>query len=367
MDLKQLLIQALKQLPEQPGIYFMKNSSGTVIYVGKAKNLKARVSQYFQKKKDNSPKVKEMIENIGSFEYITTDTELEAFLTECRTIRELKPKYNRQLKNYKGYMYIRLSCNEEYPKLSKVTRQKRDRAVYFGPFTSEGSVDGTIQFIKDHYPIRKCSSGVLKKNSSGCLNFHLGGCLGPCRGVGLREEYGKLVQRIIQFLEGNDKAPVRNLTAKMKSAADSMDFEKAAQYRDQLRGVRHVLNKQRLIKASGYGRNIIAAEKIEGNTVKLFFIKGNKLLHMETVKLNEYSSGILEEKLRNLTLSCFIPARKNVKVNLTQEEIDEAQIIHSYLKNKNNGIISFKIPASKAGEMNYKKIVEAVLQQPKDL
>ncbi|MCX7922528.1 MAG: UvrB/UvrC motif-containing protein [Clostridia bacterium] len=359
MELK----ESLKQLPEQPGIYFMKNSLGTVIYVGKAKSLKSRVSQYFQKKRDNSPKVNEMIEHIYSIEYTTTDTELEAFLLECRTIKELQPKYNRQLKNYKGYTYIKISINDEYPKLSKVTQQKKDRSLYFGPFTSEGSVDNTIQFIKDYYPIRKCSRGALARNSSGCLNFHLGTCLGPCRGSDKQEEYRKQINNIVQFLEGNDNAPVKTLNAKMKSAANNLEFEKAAQYRDQIRGIRHVLNKQRIIKVSRYGRNILAAERFDEGSIKLFLIKGNKLLYSELIRILEYTNVSLEEKLRSLVNAYFRACKKQEKGGLSQEEIDEAQIIYSYLKNKSNEIRSINIPSSRIDKINYRKIIEMLLQK----
>jgi excinuclease ABC subunit C len=359
MELK----ESLKLLPKQPGIYFMKNSLGTVIYVGKAKNLKARVSQYFQKKKNNSPKINEMIEHIYSFEYTTTDTELEAFLMECRVIKDLKPKYNKLLKNYKGYKYIKLSIDQEYPKLSKVTRHKKDRALYFGPFTSEGSVDNTISFIKDYYLIRKCSSGALAKDSSGCLNFHLGTCMGPCRGNDIREEYRNHINNIVQFLEGNDSATVKYLNAKMNSAANNLDFEKAAQYRDQIRGIRHILNKQRIIKVSRYGRNILAVEKFGEVGVKLFFIKGNKLLHMELIHFSEYNNIILEEKLRNLIRDYFKAFKKDREDGLSQEDIDEAQIIHSYLKKKSNGILSINIPSSRIDEINYRTILEFILQK----
>ncbi|MCX7709698.1 MAG: GIY-YIG nuclease family protein [Clostridia bacterium] len=359
MELK----ESLKKLPEQPGIYFMKNSLGTIIYVGKAKNLKARVSQYFQKNRNNSPKIDEMIEHIDSFEVVTTDTELEAFLLECKTIKELKPKYNRQLKNFKGYKYIKISIQEDYPKVTMTAQQKKDRALYFGPFTSEGSVENTIQFIKDFYPIRKCSSGALNSSSSGCLNFHLGKCLGPCRGMDIKESYGNQISIIIQFLQGKDYAPIKDLHAKMKAAANNLEFEKAAQFRDQIRGIRHVLNKQRIIKVSRYGRNILAAEKYGENGVKLFLIKGNKLLQVESIPTLEKDDAVLEEKLRNLVAGCLKPFKKEKEGGLSQEDVDEAQIIHSYLKNKNNGIRSVHIPASRMDTINYRRLIELLLQK----
>lgn len=350
--------KAVKLLPEQPGIYFMKDSLGSVIYVGKAKNLKARVSQYFQRKKDNSPKVTEMVEHICSFEYITTDTELDAFLLECKTIKELKPKYNSLLKNYKGYMYIKISISEEYPKLSKVTERKRDDALYFGPLTSESSVEKTLQFIKDKYPIRKCSIGAFGRNSSGCLNFHLGACLGPCRGNVIREVYQNCVYNIIQLLNGKDYAPIKELKGKMKLAAINLDFETALKYRDQLKAIRNVINNQRIIKLSQYGRNILAFEKLNELEVKLFLIKGNKLLHTESINLNQNNNISLEEKLRELINTYFKTNKKDKVSCLSQEDIDEAHIIYSYLKRKNNDIQSFNIPLSRIDKISFNKIIE---------
>lgn len=355
----------IKQLPKQPGIYFMKNSQGTIIYVGKAKNLKTRVSQYFQKNKNHSPKITEMISQIDTFEYQTTDTELEAFLLECKTIKELKPRFNKLLKNYKGYKYLRITIEEDYPKISMTTQRKQDGALYFGPFTSENSVENCIDFIKDYYPIRKCSSRSSGNNSSGCLNFHLGNCLGPCLSSDIHKEYRDQINKIVSLLQGVDQYPLKDLNSKMKAAASNLEFEKAVKYREYLRGVRHVINKQKIIKISRYGRNIIAAEKYGDSTLKLFFIKGNKLLNMETVNLpeqnNETSIHALENKLRDIAITCFKKAKGNVEAGMSQQDIDEAQIIYSYLKNKNNGVLSFKIPISRIEHINYKKIIEDIL------
>lgn len=356
MELK----DALKKLPTQPGIYFMKDSLGYVIYVGKAKNLKARVSQYFRQNKNHSDKIKEMVQQIDTFDYTITDTELEAFLLECKTIKELQPKYNRLLKNYKAYKYIKLSIYENYPKLSMVTQQKKDGSLYFGPFSSQGSVENTIEFIKDNYLIRKCSSNTFNKISSGCLNYQLGKCLAPCRDIDVTQEYCNQIDRIVQLLKGDDYSPIKLLNSNMKLAAENLDFEKAVKFRDQLRGIRHVLNKQKIIKISRYGRNILAAEKCGESEIKLFLIKGNKLLHIEMINFSQYDSNALEEKLRNLIVTSFKSSRSDKEWILSQEDIDEAQIIFSYLRNKNNGIKSFKIPVSRINQLNYSRIVESL-------
>lgn len=351
MDIK----EALKSIPKQPGIYIMKNSSDMVIYVGKAKNLKNRVSQYFRKNAHNSPKVNEMVEQIRSFEYITVDTELEAFLLECNYIKELQPRYNRLLKNPRGYQYIRISVNDTYPKISVVEQSKKDREQYFGPFTSKSSIENTLLFFKDYYSIRKCS-GALRNNPSGCLNHQLGNCLGPCTGKDVREEYRNQIENIIRLLQGKDKKPIKDLKFKMEAAAENLEFEKAVQYREQLKGIRHILGKQRVIKISGYGRNVLAAEKFGGSKLRIFFIKGNRLLYTEVIDRSEITGELMEEKLRTLTASCFKTVKKGREYIFSQSEIDEAQIIYSYLKNKNNGILSINIPASRIDSYNYKNI-----------
>ncbi len=358
MDLK----ESLKTLPQQPGIYFFRNSLGAVIYVGKAKNLKRRVSQYFQESRNNSYKVGKMIKHIHSFEYITTDTELEAFLLECETIRTLKPEYNRMLKNIKGYTYIRIPFHEEYPKLAKVKQKTEDGSLFFGPFNSETCVDSVIEFINDHYPVRKCNTGsvALRNGSSaGCLNSQLGTCLAPCTGKDVSREYRMCIEDITRFLNGKDYAPITELREKMKSAASNLNFERAAKYRDQLRGIRYILNMQRLIRASRHGRNVLAAERYRDANVKLFFIKGNKLLHKESLNLHQFNCNTLGNRLRSLANSFF---REKRSCELYQEDIDEAQIIYSYLKKKSNGIKSFNIPASRIDRVNYEKIAESILK-----
>lgn len=353
--------EALKKLPKQPGIYFMKNSDGNIIYVGKAKSLKSRVSQYFQKNRNNSSKVSEMITQISTFEYKITDTELEAFLLECRTIRELQPKYNKLLKNCKGYKYIKISVNDEYPGILITAHKKKDGSIYFGPFASKSSVESSLEFILDYYPIKKCGNKVFVKNSSGCLHHHLGNCLGPCRNIDIREDYTNQIGRIINLLEGKDSAPVKQLKSEMKAAAERLDFEKAVKYREQIKGIRHVINKQRIIRISRYGRNILAAEKYGETGYKLFLIKGNKLLYTEIINFSECNN--MEEHVRNLSLEYFRSIKKDKLWCMSQEDIDEAQIIYSYIKNNKNGIRRFNVPASRIDSLNYSKVIEAIMPE----
>lgn len=332
--------ELLKQLPQKPGVYMMYDSSGNIIYVGKAKNLKNRVSQYFQNLKDRAPKVAEMIHNINTFSYSVTDTELEAFLEECHLIKELKPRYNKQMKNDHKYCYIKIPP-ELFPKVTKVNEKADDGAIYFGPFTSPHRVERTIEYLKDFYPIRKCTSPGLVKRSSGCLFRQLNACLGVCTGQVSPDTYRGYIDKIQQLLCGKDISAVQELQKRIDTAIENLQFEKAANYREYYLALRHVIGKQCLVWSSSRNRNILAVEFVDTIFVKLFFIKGNKLL--DSVKISYESANSLE--YLKLIIRKMFTADKSRSHNLTQHDIDEAQIIYSYLKKNKNKIMSFWIPA----------------------
>jgi excinuclease ABC subunit C len=340
--------EMLKQLPQRPGVYRMIDALGNIIYVGKAKNLKNRVSQYFRNQKDRAPKVAEMIHNIYTFNYEVTDTELDAFIEECRLIKEIKPRYNKQMKNTK-YLYIKMP-SELYPKVKIVKEKEDDGAEYFGPLTSRHRVESTVQYLNDFYPIRKCTSPGLVKRASGCLFRQLGTCLGVCTGQISPEEYRGHIERIQHLLNGNDMAVVQELPKRVNSAIEDLKFERAAKYREYYLGLRHVIGKQRLVQSSNRNRNILAVEFIDTNIAKLFYIKGNKLLYREVVNIFTKDNEALRRHLKQSIVSKFV-TEKSDRYGLSQQEIDEAQIIYSYLKRNKQKIISFWIPANRlAGE-----------------
>lgn len=358
MDLK----ETAKKLPRKPGIYLMKNSLGTVLYVGKARNLKTRVSQYFQNSKQHTDRINEMIQQIDSFETITVDTELEAFLLEGKTIKELKPRYNKLLKNYLNYQYIKIDQNRDYPIPEIVAQPGGDKAMYFGPFTSRSSLENALLFFKDHFKVRKCSFRTTQSKPSGCLNLQLGNCYGPCTEADVSTDYNKEIQQIILLLQNKDQQPIRDLKAKMLACAERLEFERAAAYREQLKGIRHLLYMQKLIKISSYGRNIIAVEKYGDNLMKLFLIKGNRLLRKEELSQEGINEGFFAEKLKSLSIDCF-KLHKSMERTLSQEDMDEAQIIYSYLKKRKNGIISMNIPASRIETLSYIKLARRLLNK----
>lgn len=340
-----LLKDKLKQLPQRPGIYQMRDSLGNIIYVGKAKNLKNRVSQYFHNHKDREPKVMEMIHNIYTFDYKVTDTELDAFLEECRLIKMLKPRYNRQMKNSRKYSYIKIPA-EHYPKVSIINEKAEDGALYFGPFTSTHRVESVVHYLNDFYPIRKCSSPRLVKRANGCLFQQLGTCLGVCTGQVSPEEYWTHLENVRRLLNGNDRASVQELHQKLDKAIENLDFEKAARYKEYYAGLRHVIGKQQLVQSSNKNRNILAIEFIDSVRAKLFLIKGNKLLYREVFDRMTVDSIESKQYLKNMIRDKFLIEKNDLR-KLTQYDIDEAQILTSYLKKNRERVISFWIPSTR--------------------
>lgn len=335
----------LLQLPQGPGVYEMLDSLGNIIYVGKAKNLKNRVSQYFHNPKDRDPKVAEMIHNIHSFNYRVTDTELDAFLEECRLIKEVKPRYNRQMKNDRKYSYIKISA-EEYPKVTIVKEQAKDGALYFGPFTSTHQVESTVHYLKDFYPIRRCTTPRLSKRANGCLFLQMGKCLGVCTGQVSSDEYRMYIAKIEQILNGRDRVALQELSKMLDKAIENLEFEKAAHYQAYYRGLRHVIGKQRLVQSSSKNKNILAVEFLDSEFAKMFLIRGNKLLYGKV--FNRVTTDSLESRqcLKRLIRDKFL-TDKSDPPRLTQQDIDETQIIASYLKRNRKRVISFWIPATR--------------------
>ncbi|MCX7745791.1 MAG: GIY-YIG nuclease family protein [Clostridia bacterium] len=339
------LNEMLKLLPQKPGVYMMLDRLENIIYVGKAKKLKNRVSQYFKNQKDRAPKVAEMIHNIHTFNYIVTDTELDAFIEECRLIKELKPKYNKLMKNYRNYIFIKVPA-EKYPKITIVSEKADDGALYFGPFTSLHRVKTVIQYLQDFYPIRKCTSPGLVTRASGCLFHQLGTCLGVCTGQVSPDEYRTQIEKIRQLLNGNEMGTVQELLKRMDTAVENLNFEKAAQYREYYLGLRHVIGKQQLVQSSDKNRNILAVEFMDTKLIKMFLIKGNKLLYRKVLNIEREDHSTLMHYIKQIIIDTYTTVDRDI-CGLTQYDIDEAQIIYSYLKRNRKSIMSFWIPATR--------------------
>lgn len=281
--------EELKKLPDRPGVYLMHSADDEIIYVGKAINLKRRVSSYFRAKVGRGPKIDKMISLIDYFEYIVTDSELEALVLENTLIKEHSPKYNTMLKDDKSYPFMKVTVQEDFPRVLFARQMKRDGAKYFGPYTSAGAVKDTIELVKKLYGIRTCNKSLPKEIGVGrpCLYHQMGQCAAPCQGYISKEEYGERIDKLLGFLNGDYKKVIRDLETKMKEKAAEYEFEEAAQYRDLIESVQHVTGSQRVVKTGGIDRDVIAmARKDSEIVVSVFFVRDGKLLGREHFHMN---------------------------------------------------------------------------------
>jgi len=340
------LEEQLKNLPDKPGVYIMKNKDEQIIYIGKAVSLKNRVRQYFQNSRNHSPKVRAMVDNIGEFEYIITDSELEALILECNLIKKHKPKYNILLKDDKHYPYIKVTMDEDYPRVVMTRRIEKDKAKYFGPFSGAYAVRGTLEIIKKLFPVRTCSRTMGKNTKERpCLNYYIGRCVAPCQGDVNKEDYRNMMKDICLFLSGKQEELIEELENKMNCAAENMDYEKAADYRDKIAAIKEIQKKQKVLSSAMEDEDIVAFAHSEDKTcIQIFFIRGGKLIGREHFMLSdtgdESTREVLTEFIKQFySGTVFIP-----KEIFLQEEIDEINIIESWLTGKRGSKVYIKVP-----------------------
>lgn len=328
------LKEKIKALPCCPGVYLMKDSHGSVIYVGKSKNLKSRVGSYFQNSRSHSPKVVKMVKHLKDFDYILTDTEFEAFMLECRLIKEIKPLYNRLMKSPEAYSYIKIKTDGQYPDI-EVSKKfcTDDGNLYFGPYTGKNTVQRAIEGIKECYKIM-CTGNWHK--AAPCLNYSLGSCIGMCFDAAAREQYSGVIDKTVKLLNGSDRSIIEELECSMNNAAMRLDFEKAARYRDYLSAVNSLVGKGKVIEYAEKSRNIAMLEHLDDGSFKFFLIKGNSVLFSEKYRVEDSEPEALKEDLKARIKGCFGAGAPGSGIRIGREEIDEAQIIYSYLKNKSN-------------------------------
>jgi len=322
------LKEKVKNLPLTPGVYLMEDSQGRIIYVGKAKKLKNRVRSYFQNSKAHPQKIKKLKANIADFKYIPTDTEFEAFLLECKMIREIKPMFNRMMKNPQSYSYIMIQMDGDDQKFEITNNLKNDGNHYFGPFTSKHTVEKAIQGIKEYFKI-SCSN-TTNKNSP-CLNYSLGRCMGLCFSAAASEQYKSILKKIIDLLNGTDMHILEEMKQRMENASLNFDFETAANYRDNLDTIHSLINKEKVIEFTEANKNIIILESLEDNIYKLFLIKGNKVLFSEKYNTKELTIEQLVWSIKQKILTYF-KSDDDTTIEVSRDDIDDAQIIYSYLK-----------------------------------
>ncbi|HIZ78302.1 MAG TPA: excinuclease ABC subunit UvrC [Candidatus Lachnoclostridium stercorigallinarum] len=296
--------EELKKLPAQPGVYLMHDAKDEIIYVGKAVSLKNRVRQYFQSSRNKTAKIEQMVSRIARFEYIITDSELEALVLECNLIKEYRPRYNTMLKDDKTYPYIKVTVGEPFPRVLFSRQMKKDKSRYFGPYTSAGAVKDTIELIHKLYKIRTCSRSLPKDigKDRPCLNYHIKQCDAPCQGYVSQEEYRERIDQVVEFLSGKYDTILKRLEKNMMDASEAMDYEKAIEYRDLLNSVKQVAQKQKITSSSTDDRDVIAmARDDQDAVVQVFFVREGKLIGREHFHLR---TAVEEDTPQILT--CFV-------------------------------------------------------------
>ena len=364
--------EELKKLPGQPGVYIMHDAKDAIIYVGKAISLKNRVRQYFQSSRDKTAKIKQMVSKIARFEYIVTDSELEALVLECNLIKEHRPRYNTMLKDDKTYPYIKVTASEEYPRILFSRQMKKDKNKYFGPFTSAGAVKDTIELIRKIYRIRACSRKLPQDMGKDrpCLYYHIHQCDAPCQGYISQADYQKSVKQAVGFLNGQYEPVMKYLEEKMRTASETMEFEKAIEYRDLLDSVRKVAQKQKITSQSMEDRDIIAMAKDERDAVvQVFFVRDGKLIGREHFHMNLTGSESKAEILNSFVKQFYAGTPFVPHEIWVQEELEDAEVIASFLTARRGQKVRFVVP--KTGEKERlvelaEKNAKMVLSQDKE-
>lgn len=356
--------EELKKLPSLPGVYIMHDRHDTIIYVGKAVSLKNRVRQYFQKSRNLGIKKEQMVEQIERFEYIVTDSELEALVLESNLIKEHRPKYNTMLKDDKNYPFIKVTVGEEFPRIMTARTMKKDKSKYFGPYTNAGAVKDVIELTRKLYHLRTCSRNLPRDTGKErpCLYYHIKQCQAPCQGYISKEEYRRQVDSLLDFLGGNHKAILKELEEKMLQASAEMKFEEAAQYRDLMQSVEKTGERQKITDHPGEDKDIIAAAmENDDAVVQVFFVRDGKLIgrdhfYMKTAP-GENRRGILSSFLKQFYAGTpFIP-----REIMLQEEIEDRELLEEWLESRKGRKVRITVPKKGTKE----KLVELACQNAK--
>lgn len=364
--------EELKKLPSKPGVYLMHDEEDTIIYVGKAVSLKNRVRQYFQSSRVRSSKIEQMVSKISRFEYIVTDSELEALVLECNLIKEHQPKYNTMLKDDKTYPFIKVSTAEAYPRVFLSRSMKKEKAKYYGPYTSSKAVKDTIDLIQKLFQLRTCSRNLPKDTGKGrpCLNYHIGQCKAPCQGLISQAEYQEQVEKAVRFLEGDQEPVIRMLEKKMQAASERMDFESAMEQRDLIESIRQISQKQKITQSDGEDRDIIAtATDGEDAVVQVFFVRSGKLIGRDhfylRAAINDTKSSILNSFIKQFYSGTpFIP-----KELVLQTEVEDHEILEQWMTQKRGSKVYIKVPKKGTKEKLVElaeKNAEMVLEQDRE-
>ncbi len=357
--------EELNKLPDKPGVYIMKDVKKEIIYVGKAKNLKKRVRQYFQSSRNQSPKVNALVRNIKEFEHIIVDNEVEALILEANLIKKHRPKYNILLRDDKQYPYIKITTNEKFPRVLKTRKVLKDGAKYFGPYPNGYAVNDTLEIIRNLYPIRTCKLNLDKipANDRPCLNYYIGRCLAPCQGYVKEEEYNLMIDEIIMFLNGREEHLVKVIEEKMEKAAKDLDFEKAAKYRDQINSLNLILEKQKIVSTSLVDRDVIGMSKgIEDVCIQIFFIRAGKIVGREHFILSDVALEDRGEILSSFIKQFYLGTAYVPKEIFVEKEFKDMEVVAEWLREKRGSKVTIHVP--KRGEKS--ELMEMVRKNASD-
>ena len=339
--------EELKKLPGRPGVYIMHDERDDIIYVGKAISLKNRVRQYFQSSRNKSVKIQQMVERISRFEYIVTDSELEALVLECNLIKEHRPKYNTMLKDDKSYPFIKVTLGEEYPRVLFACRMKKDKSRYFGPYTSAGAVKDTIELMKKLYKLRWCNRNLPRDigKERPCLYYHIGQCNAPCQGKITKEEYRKSVDEALEFLNGNHGPVLAMLEKKMNEASENMEFEQAIEYRDLIQSVNQIAQRQKITNGDGEDKDVLAMAVDGGDAVmQVFFIRDGKMIGREHFYLrvapHDTKAAILSSFVKQYYGGTpFVPREL-----MLETDIEDHEVVEEWLSKKRGQKVHLHVP-----------------------
>lgn len=339
--------EELKKLPGKPGVYIMHDETDMIIYVGKAISLKNRVRQYFQSSRNKGAKIEQMVTHIRRFEYIVTDSELEALVLECNLIKEHHPKYNTMLMDDKAYPFIKVTADEAYPRIMLARKMIKDKAKYFGPYTSAGAVKDTIELIRKLYHIRSCNRKLPRDTGKErpCLNYHIHQCDAPCQGYISQEAYQKSVQEVLHFLNGNYDIILKRLEKQMQDAAEVLEFEKAAEYRELLFSVQKIAQKQKITDTAGEDRDVIAmATEYAGAVVQVFFIRGGRLIGRDHFYLKTAPGETEKETLTSFIKQFYAGTPYIPSQLMLPQEVEDQELLEEWLSKKKERRVHLIIP-----------------------
>ena len=364
--------EELKKLPDQPGVYIMHDKADAIIYIGKAKSLTKRVHQYFQKSHDEGIKKRQMVEHIDHFEYIITDSELEALVLECNLIKEHTPKYNTMLRDDKTYPYIKVTIGEDYPRVLFSRDMKKDKSRYFGPYTSVTAVRDSIDLINKIYKLRTCNRKLPRNTGMDrpCLNYHIHQCAAPCQGYISREEYRERVNAALEFLNGNFGLVLKDLESRMMTASDNLEFEKAMEYRDLINSVRQIAQKQKITHTDGEDKDIIALANDDTDAVvQVFFVRDGKLIGRDHFHVRVGTEDDINSILTNFVKQFYSGTPFIPREIMLQDTIEDVEVLEEWLTGKRGSKVSIKVPQKGMKEKLVelaKKNAELVLSQDKE-